>query len=63
MPTEKEEKQPQKQTCTWISLLVVVLLLALAYFAIYRDKKTVKSSTRGGGYWSAKGGCGCMPPR
>ena len=62
MPTEKEEKQKQPQTCTWVALLVVVLFLALAYFAVYRDKKASRSFTRGGN-WSAKGGCGCMAPR
>jgi hypothetical protein len=57
MPTKEEEKKPYMYSCNKIAVLVVVLLLVLAYFALYRDGKRVR-----GGKWAARGGCNCLPP-
>ena len=60
MPSQKEEEK-KTQNCTWIAALIVVLLFILAYFAIYRDKRSSRSFMKGG-KWTARGGCACMPP-
>ena len=61
MRSQKEEEKKSNQSCTWIAALVVVLLFALAYFAIYSDRKAGRGSMKGG-KWVARGGCACVPP-
>lgn len=55
-----EEKAQKKPKCTMIAVLVVLLLLLLGYL-VMRDAKAPAQIT--GGKWTAKGGCGCLPPK
>lgn len=59
MSPEEERKQRAPQ-CKWIAITVIILILLL-WFLVLRDNKSGSKMT--GGKWTARGGCGCLPPK